>query len=389
MTRSFFAVTTPGLEEYTAQELGNLGILRPLDAKDQKMPSDAIKGGVAFDGSLADLYRANLHLRTTSRILLRVADFRAIGFSELRKKAGRVAWEQYLTPGQAVNLRVSCHKSRLYHSSAVAERVVGAIGDRLGFPPPVNSVKDEDETQEQAQVILVRLLHDQCTISMDSSGELLHRRGYRQAVAKAPLRETLAAGLLYASRWDMQSALVDPFCGSGTIPIEAALLARNIPAGLNRTFAFMNWQDFDSQLWRTILKEARQAVRTDCPPILASDRDAGAIEMAKANAERAGVLANIEFSCRAVSAIEPKSKGWVVTNPPYGLRVSSSKDLRNLYAQLGNVLRSQCPGWRVAILCSDPALLHQTRLNLDINTSLVNGGISVRLGLGEVPEEKT
>lgn len=389
MTHSFFAVTSPGLEKHTTEELRNLGILQPLEAKTQKKPSEMIKGGVPFDGSLADLYRANLHLRTASRILLRVADFRAIGFSELRKKAGRVAWEQYLKPEQAVNLRVSCHKSRLYHSSAVAERVVGSIGDRLGFPPPVISVKDEDETQEQVQVILVRLLHDQCTISIDSSGELLHRRGYRQAVAKAPLRETLAAGLLFGSRWDMQSALVDPFCGSGTIPIEAALLARNIPPGLNRTFAFMNWQDFDLQLWQSIHQEARQQIRTDCPSILASDRDAGAIEMAIANAERAGVHANIEFSCRAVSAIEPEGKGWVVTNPPYGLRVSSSKDLRNLYAQLGNVLRSQCPGWRVAILCSDLALLHQTRLNLDINTSLVNGGIPVRLGLGEVPKEKT
>ena len=347
---------------------------------------EAEKGGIAFDGSLAELYRANLHLRTASRILLRVADFRAIGFTELRKKAGRVAWEQYLSPEQSVNLRVSCHKSRLYHSSAVAERIAGAIGDRLGLVPPVISAKDEDETQGQAQVILVRLLHDQCTISMDSSGELLHRRGYRQAVAKAPLRETLAAGLLLASGWNQQAPLLDPFCGSGSIPIEAALQARNIPPGLKRSFAFMNWQDFDQKLWQSILEESRQQIRTECPPVLASDRDAGAIELAKSNAERAGVLESIEFSCRAVSAIEPKGKGWVVTNPPYGLRVSSSKDLRNLYAQLGNVLRSQCPGWRVAILCSESALLHQTRLKLDLNTSLVNGGVPVRLGIGEVPE---
>lgn len=386
MTRSFFATTAPGLEEFTAQELRSLGISRTVAENTVMTQPEAEKGGIAFDGSLAELYRANLHLRTASRILLRVADFRAIGFTELRKKAGRVAWEQYLSPGQSVNLRVSCHKSRLYHSSAVAERIAGAIGDRLGLVPPVISAKDEDETQGQAQVILVRLLHDQCTISMDSSGELLHRRGYRQAVAKAPLRETLAAGLLFASGWDQNAPLLDPFCGSGSIPIEAALQARNIPPGLKRSFAFKNWQDFDQKLWQSILEEARQQIRTDCPPIQASDRDAGAIEMAKANAERAGVLANIEFSCRAVSAIEPEGKGWVVTNPPYGLRVSSSKDLRNLYAQLGNVLRSQCPGWHVAILCSDPALLHQTRLNLDLNTSLVNGGIPVRLGLGEVPK---
>lgn len=410
MSPIYYAVCTPGLETCTAQELRALGLIKPVDQKiqdlkpgppkegfskaDQAQPSHQKpafvkprleKGGVAFEGGLAELYRANLYVRTASRILLRLADFRAIGFSELRKKASRVAWEQYLSPGQPVNLRVSCHKSRLYHSTAVAERVAAAIGDRLGVLPPLVSFKDEDEEQAPAQVILVRLLHDQCTLSVDTSGELLHRRGYRQAVAKAPLRETLAAGLLLLSEWDRQNALLDPFCGSGTIPIEAALLARRLPPGLNRSFAFMNWQGFDEDLWETIRQQARQQMRSDCPPIFASDRDAGAVEMAQANAARAGVLDAIEFSCQAVSAIEPRGKGWVVTNPPYGLRVSSNKDLRNLYAQLGNVLREKCPGWQAAILSGDPALLHQTRLNLDTSISLVNGGIPVRLGRGSIP----
>lgn len=384
MNKLFFVVCTPGLEKLTAGELHALGLLKLQPGEIHSVETPKEKGGIAFEGSLADLYRANLHLRTANRILLRLADFRAIGFSELRKKASRVPWEQYLEKGQAVDIRVTCHKSRLYHSAAVAERVASAIGDRLGEPPSVVLAKDEDEDLQNVQVVLVRLLHDFCTISIDSSGELLHRRGYRQAVAKAPLRETLAAGMLMASSWDRCSTLVDPFCGSGTIPIEAALLARNIAPGLNRSFAFMHWQDFDAKLWKSIQKEAITQIRSDCPPIKASDRDAGAIEMAKANAKRAGVLKNIEFSCQAVSAIEPVGRGWVVTNPPYGLRVSSNKDLRNLYAQLGNVLREKCPGWQAAILCSDTQLLRQTRLSFEFPISTINGGIPVRLGVGEI-----
>jgi putative N6-adenine-specific DNA methylase len=226
-------------------------------------------------------------------------------------------------------------------------------------------------------------------VSVDSSGELLHRRGYRLATAKAPLRETLAAGMLLASGWDGRSALLDPFCGSGTIAIEAALLARGVAPGHNRRFAFMAWSGFDQVLWDRLVYENDNQVQDRLLSagktwIAASDRDAGAIEMARANAERAGVGDAIEFSCRAVSAIEPQGVGWVVTNPPYGLRVSANKDLRNLYAQLGNVLRMKCPGWRVAILCSDLSLIHQTGLNLDTSLAMVNGGVGVRLAQGMI-----
>ncbi len=386
MNQSFFIVCPPGLESLTAGELVSSGILKSDAETNIPGMMHIEKGGLEFDGDLTQLYGANLHLRTASRILMRLAEFRAIGFSELRKKAAKIPWEQFLEEKQAVILRVSCHKSRLYHSTAVAERVGAAIGDRLGAPPPVVNGKDDDDELQRAQMILVRLLHDQCTISIDSSGELLHRRGYRQAIAKAPLRETLAAGMLLASGWDQQSPLIDPFCGSGAIPIEAALLARNIPPGLQRSFAFMHWKNFDRKLWEALREKALSQVRTDCPPVLASDRDAGAIDMAVSNAERAGVLQSIEFSCRALSAIEPVGKGWVVTNPPYGLRVSSNKDLRNLYAQFGNVMEEKCPGWRVAVLCSDNQLLRQSRLNLEPGFSTLNGGIPVRLSVGEVKQ---
>ena len=155
-----------------------------------------------FQGELDDLYRANLHLRSANRVLVRAGEFYAAAFSELRKKAGRLAWERYLAPGQPVRLSVTCRKSRLYHSDAVAERVAGAIGDRLGKPRRC-SRPTKKMRRTRPQLVVVRLVRDLCTISVDSSGELLHRRGYRLATAKAPLRETLAAGMLLASGWDL------------------------------------------------------------------------------------------------------------------------------------------------------------------------------------------
>lgn len=385
-----FAVSAPGLEPFTARELRKLGLLisasaPAAEAQISPASADDEGGGIEFAGDIESIYRANLCLRTASRVLVRLGDFHAAAFSELRKKAGRLAWERYLTPGQPVALRVTCRKSRLYHENAVAERIAGAIGDRLNRPPPIERF-DEKIEGEPPQLIIVRLVNDHCTISIDSSGALLHRRGYRQAIAKAPLRETLAAGIIMASGWDKISPLIDPFCGSGTIPIEAALIARGIAPGGDRLFAFMHWPDFDPVLWKALLAESKRQTHAHVPRIVASDRDAGAIQMAQANAERAGVADSIEFSCRTISAIEPTGTGWMVTNPPYGLRVSANKDLRNLYAQLGNVLRVRCPGWHVSLLCSDLRLLGQTGLRLDTSLSLNNGGVVVRLARGIVED---
>jgi putative N6-adenine-specific DNA methylase len=250
------------------------------------------------------------------------------------------------------------------------------------------------------QLVVVRILHDQCTISLDSSGELLHRRGYRLATAKAPLRETLAATVLMAAGWHQEAeeaiqVLMDPFCGSGTIPIEAALMATGtapgLAAGQPRQYAFMQWPDFDAALWQQILEEAveRQRSRTARSEgrirIAGSDRDAGAIAAAQANAARAHMAGWIELETQPFSALSAgENKGSIVTNPPYGLRVSPNRDVRNLYAQFGNVLRGGFGGWRLAVLCSDRQLLGQLGIPLDTSTTFVNGGVSVFLGRGLV-----
>ncbi len=374
--RRLFAVAAPGLEALTTRELRELGIA-----------GAPTPGGVSFSGGRHELYRANLSLRTASRVIVRLGSFHAAAFPELRKKAGRLPWDEFLRRGQPVAIHATCHKSKLYHSDAVAERVAGAIGDRLGQEPPTEK-GSEEAGAGGAQLIIVRLVRDQCTISLDSSGALLHQRGYRLATAKALLRETLAAGMLLASGWDRAAPLIDPFCGAGTVAIEAALLAGNAPPGQGRHFAFMDWPDFEPRLWRGLLETAAAGKSTrPSPAILAADRDAGAIAAAVANAERAGVAAAIQFSCRSISELTaPPGPGWVVTNPPYGLRLSEQHDLRNLYARFGQVLRQRCPGWWVAMLNTDIRLAHATGVPFDEarRLSLVNGGLKVQLVQGRV-----
>lgn len=382
---SLYAVTVPGLEPLLVQELTALGIpASPARSARERGTLSPDPGGVEFEASLSDLYRVNLHLRTASRVLARLGEFQAPGFEELKKHISRLPWEQVLRPGMSVSVRVTCHKSRLYHSDAVAREVAASITSRLG--KPVHLASFNESAKPLPQLIVVRLVHDHCTVSVDTTGELLHRRGYRLETAKAPLRENLAAGLLLASGWQPTTPLIDPFCGSGTLPIEAALIARQIAPGKNRRFAFMNWPNYDPAVWKEVYQQALAREQAEAPAlILGSDRDEGAIRIANANAARAGVLENIEWKCQSFSAIEPpKGPGWVVTNPPYGVRVSPEQDLRNLYTHLGDVLRLKCPDWTAGILCSDPILLGHTRLKSKADWKFVNGGIPVTFRIFEV-----
>ena len=236
-------------------------------------------------------------------------------------------------------------------------------------------------------LFVVRFERDVCTISADSSGELLHRRGYRLATAKAPLRETLAAGVLAAMRWDGREPLVDPMCGAGTIAIEAALLARRMAPGLARAFSCERWPNAPAGDFEALRTAALAAARPRAPvPILASDRDAGAIAAARTNAERAGVHGDITFrTCALADLHPPPGPGLLLTNPPYGARVGGRDDLRNLYAQLGKVARERCPGWSLAFLSADRALEAQVKLPLAQVLRFQNGGIPVRLVAGRVP----
>ena len=371
-----FAVAALGTEPVVAAELVALGLGARIE-----------EGGVSFRGTLDDVQRANLHLRSASRILVRLGSFRATAFHELERFADRLPWGDHLGRGTTIAVRATCRKSRLYHSDAVAERVRAAAEGAVGGLVAVAAAGEDEEQATSAQLIVVRVFRDRVTVSADSSGALLHVRGYRQAIGKAPLRETLAAAMLLGAGWDPGTPLVDPMCGSGTIAIEGALVARRIPPGLGRSFAFESWPGFERTRWLSMLEEAKAGILAAAPaPIVASDRDAGAVRAAAANAQRAGVAGDIEILQRPLSAVVPPSgtagSGAVVTNPPYGVRVGERRALRDLYAALGRVARDRFPGWRLALLSADPALQAQLEMELGERFRTRNGGIPVRLVAG-------
>jgi putative N6-adenine-specific DNA methylase len=228
-----FAVTAPGLEPLCAAELNAIGIA-----------ATAQEGGVAWSGDIGSIGLANLWSRTASRVIVRLGEFRARTFFELERNAKRLPWDGFIAPNGGVAFRVTSRKSKLYHSDAVAQRLAEAALRHIAGVRVEHASSDDDDSDAAdppAQLFVVRVLHDVVTVSADSSGALLHFRGYRQQLAKAPLRETLAAALLLGADWGGDVPLLDPMCGSGTIPIEAARLARRIAPGRDRSFAFARW----------------------------------------------------------------------------------------------------------------------------------------------------
>jgi putative N6-adenine-specific DNA methylase len=375
-----FAVVTPGFEEVVASELRAMGVSAPV----------VQPGGVAFDCGDRALFEANLRLRTSSRVIVRIASFQAKSFAELERKSKTVPWKNFVAKGGRVLFRVTCHKSRLYHSNAVAERLATSVTNAVPGVSVGKAARDEDDADAgPGQIFVVRFDRDECTISADASGELLHRRGYRLAVAKAPIRETIAAGCLLALGYDGSAPLIDPMCGSGTIAIEAAMIARRIAPGINREFACERWPVFDGSAAKAARDAARREERENAPaPIVASDRDAGAIEATIANATRAGVLEDITISKRAFSAIEPPAgPGLLLTNPPYGARVGEAAALRSLYASIGNVARAQLEKWRIAMVSANRQLEGQTKLTFKSKMAFSNGGIRVRLLSTDPPDQ--
>ncbi|PIE19055.1 MAG: RNA methyltransferase [Proteobacteria bacterium] len=365
---SVFIACAPGVEPLLAAEVAGLDLGRPR----------AVPGGVTLEGGLGAVHRANLELGLALRVLVRVGRFPARNPRELEARARALPWERWLAPGVALDLRVRCRKSRLYHTGLVAERVRAGITARLGAAPTALA-----EGQPRAR-LQVRLDHDRCTVSADTSGAALHRRGYRLATGKAPLREDLARLLLVASGWDRDSPLIDPFCGAGTIAIEAARWARGIPPGWDRRFAFEDAPGHDPAAWAAARAAAEARIRPSAPPVLASDRDPGAVEATRANAARAGVAADIEvrqapLGRSALAASLPADPGAVVTNPPWGRRVSARGKLRPLYGSLGRHLAALGPRWGIALAVGDPGLARALDLHLERALTTDAGGAKVQL----------
>lgn len=338
-----FLATAPGLEPLLRTEAAALGLAEPA----------AVPGGVTVAGGWPEAWRANLRLRGATRVLVRIAEFRALHLAQLDKRARKVAWSETLRGDVPVRIDVTTRKSRIYHAGAARARIAGAIRETLGAP--VVEAGNEDEPGE-AVTLRVRIDDDLCTISVDTSGEMLHRRGHKQAVNAAPLRETLAALFLRACGYDGTEPVLDPMCGSGTFVIEAAEIALGLAPGRSRRFAFERLATFDPAAWAALKAEARPR---DTPfRFHGSDRDAGAVAMSAANAARAGVGTVTDWRQAPVGALErPEGPpGLVVVNPPYGSRLGDAKALRPLYGALGETLKARFAGWRVGLVTTEPAL---------------------------------
>jgi len=360
-----FLVVAPGLESVLGEELREKGFNAP------KVEA----GGVSIQGDWPDVWRANLEVRGATRVLARIGSLRAIHLSQLDKLARRFPWGDVLRKDVSVRVEATCKKSRIYHSGAVIQRLETAICEELGAP-----------ISPDAEVLIrARLENNLCTLSIDTSGEMLHRRGYKEAVSKAPMRETLASLFLRQCGYDGSETVVDPMCGSGTFVIEAAEISSGLAPGRSRAFAFEQLASFDGASWQA-LRAARVSISPNVR-FYGYDHDAGAIRMSKENAERASVAHLTTFNEQAVKDLAPPDgpPGLVIVNPPYGARIGgdrkgSQKGLQLLYAELGKSLLSRFSGWRVGLVTTETSLAQATGLPfLPAGPPVDHGGLKIRL----------
>ncbi|NJC88917.1 MAG: RNA methyltransferase [Desulfuromonas sp.] len=364
---TYFATAAKGLEEVLAGELRALGT-------DEVAP---VSGGVHFRGGRADGYRACLWLRTANRVLQPVATFPCHSAEQLYEGVRSCPWEEFLNPGMTLALDASVRDSVLTHSRFAALKGKDAIVDRLrdhyGQRPDIDTVAPD-------LPVNLHIHKNHCTVSLDLAGEGLHRRGYRLERTAAPLRETLAAGLLLLSDWDGSTPFVDPMCGSGTLPIEAALLATRTAPGLARTFAFQKWPGFDARAWQALRDEAHQLRRPAAAMIVGADRDPRALVAARDNASRQQAAGGIIWDRSDFSRLTPPpAPGVLFCNPPYGERLKDDGALDTLYRSMGDTLKQRWTGWTAWLLTGNLDAAKRIGLKATRRIPLWNGPLECRL----------
>ncbi len=370
MQLDLFAACLPGLESLLVDELRGIG----AEPKERA-------GGIAFRGDLELLLRAHLHLGTASHLLLRCGSFRCLNLAQLPTKTAQLPWATWLGKDTPFRVEATAKKSRLYHTGAIAERVTAGIAMALGRPAPAPA------PTAAAVQIAVRFVDDMALLSIDTSDTPLHRRGYRLATAKAPLREDLAFALLRAADYRPGQSLLDPLCGAGTIAIEGAAIALGLPPGRLRPAPLQGtaFAAAATARWRELIAAVPTTATAPAgSQIAASDRDDGAIAAARGNAERAGVLAAIAFTACAFSkapwfeapATAPRPL-LVATNPPYGHRVAAGKDLSTLHQALGHRIQQLGAGVRTALIAHDVRLARRTGIALRRAFATRHGGLAV------------
>lgn len=355
-----FLVTAPGFEETLATEARALGFTG----------ATAIPGGVSFAGHWPAIWRANLFLRGATRVLVRIGKFRVFHLDELERLAMEFPWEDTFRPDVPIKIEVSTKASKVDNTLAISQRISKALQATAG----VNVAAEAEVT------LRVRIDNNLCLLSIDTSGEALHIRGHKQFIGKAPMRESLAALMLRYCGYDGTEPVIDPMCGSGTFPIEAAEIARNLAPGRSRSFAFQKLASFHTERWAKVQAEA--APKDTDLRFYGSDRDAGGVKGAGENAQRSGVAENITFRHHAISDLtRPDGQpGLIIVNPPYGGRIGNKKQLFALYGALGKTIAGQFKGWRVGLVTTEPSLAKSTTLPFNKNRlTFPHGGMKVTL----------
>jgi putative N6-adenine-specific DNA methylase len=363
-----FTAVPRGAEEIAAAELQALDI----------QGVSAGRGGVSFVTDHAGLYRANLWLRTASRILVTMDTFPCASPEDLYAGVYRITWHDLIRPSMTLAVDCTLRDSAITHSGFVALKTKDAIVDRIrkhcGTRPSVNTSSPDVR-------INIHLAKNVCTVSLDSSGDALDRRGYRLERTEAPLRETLASAIIALTGWDGAMPLADPMCGSGTIPIEAGVFAGRVAPGRNRSFGFQRWLDFDAVLWDRILADAEKGIqKLPVGLITGYDQDSRALTLARRNAAAAGFEGQIHFVHSALDEFKPEGdKGVVIMNPPYGKRLGDVEELKDLYRQIGDIMKQRCRGWTGFVLTGNLELAKYIGLKASRRFVLFNGPIECRL----------
>jgi putative N6-adenine-specific DNA methylase len=377
MAIRFFATCARGLEPILAEELRGLGAADVQPGR----------GGVAFAGDKALLYKANLWLRSAIRVLMPILEAPVTSPDELYDVVRSIDWSEFLTPDHTLAVDCNVRDSRITHSKYAALRVKDAICDqfleRCGRRPSV-------DVERPMVGLNLHIYRDQAVLSLDSSGDSLHKRGYRPILTKAPLNEALAAGLVLSTGWRGDVPFVDPLCGSGTLSIEASWIALKRPPGLTRRhFGFMGWMDYDVELWTSLRDDARRDIRKQLPAtILGSDVRRDAIAFAVKNARAAGVGHLLHFAVRDVRDFQPPEglPGVILCNPPYGERIGEERDLPALHRTMGTIFRERCCGWTAWVFTGNANLAREIGLEPAAQVPLFNGKIPCRLLKFELPD---
>lgn len=360
------AKTQFGLEEVLAAELTALGATSV----------ETHNRAVSFSGDKALMYKANLHVRTALKILVPVEKFKARDERDLYEEVRRIDWTKYMDVDGTLAIDGILNSEYFNHSQYIAlkckDAIVDQFRDRYGRRPSVDVMQPDLRLN-------VHITRDDCTISLDSSNESLHRRGYRGESTLAPLNEVTAAGLILLSGWDGKGVFMDPMCGSGTILIEAAMFAKNIPANmLRRQFGFETWKDFDAALWKQVKQEARDNIREADATFIGGDTVFKVIEIARANAGRAGLAQDITFSNKRFEEQRPPASGGIVImNPPYGERLPV-EEINAFYKSIGDKLKKDFKGYQVWILSSGKEALKKVGLQASKRIMLYNGALECK-----------